>query len=138
MRLFTTLLISLSIAGCQTTQELKGDAGDLANYLRDHTAIKSAEEIAKHKLGSQGNPVRADMPKGEHEYLSSLACSDGSQISYRRLGSAGTGPYGTILDIYNVSCFVNSTLEEYTVYMDMYHPNYKETQAIEGFLFKTK
>lgn len=80
-------------------------------------------------LGSKTAPVRCDMPLGEQRYLDRLHCADGSRPSYIRVGSFGPGPYGTILDGYEVTCGTATSL----VFMDMYHAGYVETQAIPGF-----
>ncbi len=135
MRLITTLLFSIIILGCQTPQKSESNQNLLsfADKFRDKTAIKSPEEISAHKLGSKGNPIRVYMPEGERNYLSKLTCSDGSRIAFRRIGSSGIDPYGNILDIFKVSCFIDSTLHEYTLFMDMYHIENQETKAAEGF-----
>ncbi len=80
-------------------------------------------------LGSRENPVRCDMPDGEHSYLERLRCPDGSQPRFERIGSFGIGPHGNILDGYMVHCGEDET----TVFMDMYHPGYIENEPVEGF-----
>ncbi|RBP53655.1 hypothetical protein [Arenicella xantha] len=92
------------------------------------------EAIAKAPLGSQYNPVRADGPSGQREYLSRLVCSNGMSVAdFYRLGSAGPSPYGFILDMYMVKCDTDAGLVEHEVYLDMYHKGYLETNAAEGF-----
>lgn len=80
-------------------------------------------------LGSRTNPVRCDFPAGERAYLSRLRCPDGSRPSFNRTGSVGAGPYGNILDLYEVKCGGQS----YQVFMDMYFKGYVEKQAVPGF-----
>lgn len=138
MKLLIILLSSFVLIACNTAQKSNNNSMSFADKFRDHSAIKSPEEIATHKFGSYENPVRVDMPEGEHEYLAKLTCSDGSRIAYRRGGSAGVGPYGNMLDVYNVSCFIDSTLKEFQIYMDMYHPKHEENKAVEGFIFSGK
>lgn len=82
------------------------------------------------ELGTKTNPVRCDDPKGERQYLNRLRCSDGKRPAYSRIGSFGLGPYGNILDGYRVKCEGG---EEATVFMDMYHEGYVETDAVPGF-----
>ena len=55
-------------------------------------------------LGAHGNPVRVDGPSGEHEYLARLRCLEGNAPKFERLGSVGEGPYGSILDVYDLRC----------------------------------
>lgn len=81
------------------------------------------------ELGSKGNPVRCSGPPGERAYLNRLRCSDGKAPKYFRLGSYGEGPYGNILDGYNVKC---EEKDPVTVFMDMYH-NHVEKEPVPGF-----
>ena len=77
------------------------------------------EEIAKHALGAKGNPVRCNRPGGERAYLDRLRCQNGRKSKYSRIGSFGGGPYGNILDGYDVKC---RGADSVTIFMDMYHP----------------
>ncbi|WP_194757196.1 hypothetical protein [Aliidiomarina indica] len=90
--------------------------------------------IEQYPLGSFENPVRAYMPRGQQEYLSRLRCRDGSRVSFRRTGNVGDGPYGSIVDVYQVACFVDNELEVTGIYMDMYHKDYVELRAVPNFL----
>lgn len=83
-------------------------------------------------LGSRGNPVRTLMPQGQQAYLRRLICPDGATPTFRRIGNFGVGVYTTVIDGYEVRC--GSTV--YTVYMDMYHPNYIERRPIPGFTIR--
>jgi len=60
------------------------------------------------------------LPAGQQAYLRCLVCADGSAPGFRRISSAGAGPYTTVVDAYDVRC--GGTLQ--TVYLDMYRPNY--------------
>lgn len=86
----------------------------------------------KHPLGSEKNPVRAEMPPGERAYLARLRCSDGKAPAFERIGSFGSGPYGNILDGYTVNCG-NAAPGQVQVFMDMYHRGHVETRAVPGF-----
>lgn len=91
------------------------------------------QEINKHPLGSEGNPVRCDMPSGERLYLQRLRCPGGTHPNFDRKGSVGLGPYSAIMDVYNVECPAADKMEPQSIYMDMYHPNYQEKRAVPGF-----
>ena len=91
-------------------------------------------EAAKHPLGSRENPVRVDMPGGEEAYLRHLRCSDGKAPKYNRPGDVGMGVFGHILDVFDVTC--RNAPQAVEIYMDMYFPDYTETQAPEGFTLK--
>ncbi|MFP4003635.1 MAG: hypothetical protein ACLFV8_07670 [Alphaproteobacteria bacterium] len=91
------------------------------------------EEINKHKLGSADNPVRCDMPEGERLYLSRLRCPGGKRPEFSRDGGTGAGPYGAIMDRYTVKCPDSDEMKPQTVYMDMYHPDYREDRPVPGF-----
>ncbi|GGD65158.1 hypothetical protein [Croceicoccus mobilis] len=91
-----------------------------------NTAIEAAQA---HPLGTADNPVRTTMPEGEAQYLDALRCSDNRPPAYRRLSSGGTGPYGNIVDYFEVAC--PDTTHE--IVMDMYHGGYVESEAVPGF-----
>jgi tetratricopeptide (TPR) repeat protein len=80
-------------------------------------------------LGSIKNPVRAFRPAGQREYLRRLRCPDGKPPKFERQGSIGRGPYGNILDMYDVKC---ESIPPISIAMDMYHPGYRETSAVQG------
>lgn len=84
-------------------------------------------------LGARGNPVRVDGPSGEREYLNQLRCSEGDAPQYERLGSVGEGPYGRILDIYDLLCMAGGRSAQ--LYMDMYHPDIYLHDPVPGFTF---
>lgn len=91
-----------------------------------------AEAEANHPLGSRENPVRVHLPKGEYEYLFLLQCPDKTFPRHKRIGSFGEGPYGTIIDGFEVEC---GGVEPFKaiIYMDMYFPGYAESRPVEGF-----
>lgn len=93
------------------------------------------EEVNKHPLGSEGNPVRVDMPAGERAYLNRLRCKKGGRPKYERLGSVSTlSPWGMIMDLYDVRCAKNKKgPKKFHIYMDMYHPDHKEDRPVPGF-----
>ncbi len=83
-------------------------------------------------LGTKENPIKADMPMGQRAYLNRLRCADNNPPSYYRVGNVGFGVFGHIVDLYDVTC-KNSAPESSKLYMDMYFPNYFETNAPQGF-----
>lgn len=89
-------------------------------------------EAAKHPLGTEKNPVRADMPEGQRAYLSRLRCEDGNAPTYRRVGNLGAGVFGSIVDSYDVRCPGSEPAQTYIV-MDMYFSGYVETHPVAGF-----
>jgi hypothetical protein len=89
-------------------------------------AIRAAEALP---LGSDKNPVRVNMPVGEQAYLRRLRCEDGNAPGFDRGGSVGRGPFGFIVDVYNVTCPGKAAVE---VYMDMYHER-RENRPVPGF-----
>lgn len=92
------------------------------------------EEVESNPLGSQGNPVRCDMPRGERAYLRRLRCENKKAPTFERLGSDGFSPWEQIMDIYEVQCSMNTKAPKtFSIYMDMYHADYVERRAVEGF-----
>ncbi len=91
------------------------------------------KELEKYPLGSANNPIRTDGVAGERNYLISLSCDDNSTPIFKRRGSVGIGPYGFILDLYDVECSVDSKPKNYSIYMDLYHPGFIEHRPVAGF-----
>lgn len=110
----------------------------LARMLSGQSAIhgkkleKAIVAAERSPLGSADNPVRVTMPEGERAYLKSLRCSDGAAPAFQRQGSAGSGPFGNIMDIYQLTCAGGApTTAE--VFMDMYHGGFAEPRPVAGF-----
>ena len=82
-------------------------------------------------LGSESNPVRADMPHGERAYLARLRCSNGAAPQFVRIGSMGI-QHNHVIDGYDVKC-AGAEPAEATIYMDMYHSGHVEARAVPGF-----
>lgn len=80
-------------------------------------------------LGTRANPVRANSPTGQRDYLMRLRCPEGGTPSFSRIGSFGEGPYKTIINIYTVTCHSGQTFE---IVIDMYH-RHREMAAVPGF-----
>ena len=97
--------------------------------LEGDALARAIAEAEKFPLGSKENPVRVNMPAGEHAYLRKLRCSDRNAPKYFRQGSVGAGPYGYIMDHYSATCRGQAAVE---IYMDMYHDG-AETRPVPGF-----
>lgn len=80
-------------------------------------------------LGRKGNPIRCDGAQGQHFYLDRLRDPNGNGIEYQRVGAAGQGPYGRLLDEYVIQ---DGGPLGRSLFLDMYHPGYSETKAPEG------
>jgi hypothetical protein len=93
-------------------------------------------KAAAFPLGSEQNPIRADMPEGQRAYLERLRCSDGNAPAFERGGNVGLGPYGKIVDVYNVKCLTGQPATA-SVYIDMYH-NHVEDRPVPGFTIKPR
>ena len=93
---------------------------------------KSLENIP---LGTKENPVRVQGSKGQRDYLARLVCESNEPVSaFQRAGSAGIGPFGSIIDLYEVICDTDKGAVSHSVYLDMYHGNYEETRPAAGFI----
>jgi hypothetical protein len=117
------------------TVEAEKPPENLLDVMFGQTERQNIDEAAilSKPLGSRTNPVRAFMPEGQHEYLSRLRCADRKRPKFSRTGSYGPGPWGSIIDGYEVSCKDGFSV---LIFMDMYHPDYRETQAVEGFTIR--
>ena len=128
------MLASLVLAGaCATTPE-----PDLERALAGESQVSGSaldRRIAaaeRHPLGSRNNPVRAEMPPGQHAYLRRLRCADGRAPAFSRSGNVGIGVYGNIIDAYRVNCG-EARPGQVDVYMDMYHRGHVENRPVPGF-----
>lgn len=130
MRLVLTLAIAL-LAVPAAAQQTSGSI-EVQTFEGRKTITPDWQAINALPLGDKGNPVRVNTPRGQHAYLSRLACPDGATPTFRRVGNFGMGVYGTIIDGYDVSCAGKSSM----VFMDMYHPDYVELRAVPGFTIR--
>lgn len=136
------LLIALSlitlVSACSTSPK-PSDTSDaeLTDVLGAVFGVRKQPDMTqleKHPLGTPENPVRVAMPIGQHDYLSRLICENDERISaFNRIGNAGIGPYGSMVDAYTVICDTNKGAVEYSVYLDMYHSDYEEIRPAQGF-----
>lgn len=129
-------VVALSLAGCVTPSSSPGDlsfedltGGGRAKGADLHARIAKA---SSQPLGSQANPVRVNMPAGQHAYLRRLRCADGSAPGFERVGSFGPGVFGSIIDGYKVAC-AGGDPKPGVLSMDMYHPDHDETAAPPGY-----
>lgn len=132
------MLRSIAIAFCLiASTNVSAGAGDLDDlfFMGGLKGAKLAKAISiadQHPLGSEQNPVRVDMPEGQKIYLSRLRCSDGQPPQFKRGGSVGSGPFGSIVDVYDVDCGQTAP-GKVAVYLDMYHPLHDEIRPVPGF-----
>jgi len=136
-------IILALLAGCASSGGSSGSGSDgnadvdvIARMMKGQAPrgpLSAAEmaEVEKHPLGSIQNPVLAQGPAGENEYLARLRCPEGKQPFFERRGSvAERSPYGSIMDVYEVVCDAPPKRD---VFIDMYHPGYVERRAVPGF-----
>jgi hypothetical protein len=90
------------------------------------------EQARDQPLGTARNPVRVNMPQGEHAYIRRLRCSDGSRPRVGERHNDGIGAFGTIVDVWPLDCG-EAAPGRFDLVMDMYHPDHDETRAPEGF-----
>ncbi len=140
----TIAILALSLAACANTSiknEKKTQASDvdtanaLSRLLGSDPKNVDEKELAKYPLGSKDNPIRVGSPAGQRDYLRRLVCENNEPVStFNRQGSAGPGPFGSIIDIYEVLCDTNKGVVTHTLYLDMYHGDYEETRPAAGFI----
>lgn len=82
-------------------------------------------------LGSSTNPVLANGPSGEREFLARLRCEDGKVPDVLGRGSSGGGAHGHIIDTYTLRCGATGSTQ--SLFMDMYHGPEREKRAVPGF-----
>lgn len=128
------VVAAIAALGACTTPSASDD-DDLLAFM-DGPDPAEAAQIARqasiHPLGSDKNPVRADMPRGQRAYLARLRCPDGAAPTFERVGSMGMSPYGGVVDGYEVVC-AGAKPTATLIYIDMYHPGHVEPNAPPGF-----
>lgn len=141
--LITALLFSLTACANKPTKTEKVSAdseptdAELAQVLMllGQPQKVDASKADKFPLGSKENPVRVGGPEGQRNYLSRLVCDNNEQVSaYDRLGSSDIGPFGGVMDIYEVICDTDKGVVKHEVFLDMYHHDYVETRPAAGFI----
>ena len=137
IRVLSMAALALALGGGAAASAQDQDvAAALGRMMAGRSAVEGAEldaalaKAKQHPLGSMDNPVRAAMPVGERAYLARLRCADGTAPAYERQGSGAAGPYGNIVDFYEVRCPGAAPAR---VVMDMYHAGYVEDRAVPGF-----
>lgn len=137
-------ILALSLVACANNPEKSGkdskvsdaDTAKALSRLLGGDPVKVDEQkLAKYPLGSKDNPIRVGSPAGQRDYLRRLVCDNNEMVSTAtRQGSAGVGPFGSIMDIYEVICDTNKGAVTHTLYLDMYHGDYEETHPAAGFI----
>lgn len=134
MRTMAMIAASAALAACTTSPT--ADDGDLLGFMDGSDpaeAARIAQRVSIHPLGSDKNPVRADMPRGQRAYLARLRCQDGTAPAFERVGSMGMSPYGGVVDGYEVIC-AGGKPQTALIHIDMYHPGHVEQNAPPGFV----
>lgn len=131
---YAHLLVGLTLltGGCTTASTMGDPFSDMFSGVPTEKSERIAARLADKPLGSAANPVRANMPPGERAYIARLRCANGQAPAIQSRGSTGLGPYGMIVDSYQVAC-VGSSPASSDIHIDMYHPDHVETQAPPGF-----
>jgi len=139
------LIVALTLGGCASTEEPGGselsklgppqqseDVMGGGRYVEPWLSA-AVKDAAVHPIGSEQNPVRAEMPQGQRAYLGRLRCANGQPPTYQRAGNVGPGVFGSIVDLYVTHC-EGSTPAQAEIYMDMYFPGHVEQRTVPGFL----
>lgn len=138
---FAAPIAAFALTGCVTTVAPQTETNTdvyLGRMLSGESAVSGSEldkaiaDASQYPLGSRKNPVRASRPQGQRAYLSRLRCADLTRPEFSRAGNVGVGPFGNIVDAYTVTCEGSEPASQ-TIYMDMYHAGYEETEAVEGY-----
>ena len=132
MRRLLLLGAVAALAGCATAGDSEADFVSMMGGSSASEAARIAARLQDKPLGSADNPIRTYMPAGQHAYLARLRCSNGQAPTASRIGSMGAGPYGSIVDAYQVTCAGASPASS-ELHLDMYHPTHTENAAPPGF-----
>jgi len=137
--LIAGLVVALCAAGCAGAPAKAADGGPQVSteVLKGGQLLQpwlgaALKEAERHKLGTEENPVRADMPAGQRAYLARLRCNDGAPPTWSRVGNLGSGVFGSIVDQYDLRC-EGAHPPRTIIVMDMYFKGHVEARPIDGF-----
>jgi hypothetical protein len=131
---FFTLLSACSSQPQQSEKTSEAELTDALGAIFGERKKPNMAELEKYPLGTPENPVRVAMPIGQRDYLARLVCNNDEQVSaFIRTGSAGIGPYGSMMDAYTVICDTDQGATEHPVFLDMYHADHEEKRPATGF-----
>lgn len=134
LALLPTLAVAL-LAGPAVAQERQSPRQmiDEMGMGPSRAEVRRMVEAARNQpLGSERNPVRVNGPQGERAYIARLRCADGAAPRVGQRANIGVGAFGTIVDVYPLDCGAAAP-GEVRLAMDMYHDDYVESRAPEGF-----
>lgn len=129
-------VLGAALLGAQPV--LAGGDDVFERMMRGESAMQGKEleraiaQAEQQPLGSKANPVRVTSPQGQHAYLARLRCSDGKPPAFQRRGNVGPGPFGNIVDLYDLRCTGGQPATS-EVYLDMYHGGFMEARPVPGF-----
>lgn len=133
--LIPVALLTLSFMSCAGSQESARSEtySDQATKLQmDETRRRVNDNQGSGPLGSQTNPIKCDGFDGAKAYLSKLRGPNGEKTTYEDMGSAGVGPFESLIYQYNVNYPTPGGSKQVQVFIDIDFADYSEGKAATG------
>ncbi|HSQ41348.1 MAG TPA: hypothetical protein VLM37_03605 [Fibrobacteraceae bacterium] len=130
-------LLLFGCAGSKHDTRNEGGMDEATRLQADQEEHRRANDnIGSGPLGTQTNPIKCDGLEGARAYLDQLQGPRGQKITYTDEGSAGVGPFGSLLYLFNVSYPNMGEQVETQLFFDIDFAEHKENHAAAGFLLK--
>lgn len=127
------LVMAMPVAAQPSADDVRLQRMMMGGPILDAPELEKRLAAAADKpLGSRENPVRVSGARAEYAYMGRLRCNDGQPPTFEREGSFGAGPFDSILDRYRFDCRSAGPAPQ-PIFIDMYHPDHIETNAVPGF-----
>lgn len=114
----------------------EGGTDQATSYEMDGGKRRVNDNQGSGPLGSQTNPVKCDGFDGAKAYLEKLRGPNGEKISYVDAGSAGVGPFGSLIYQYDITIPTPGGSRQTQIFVDIDFADYSEGKAATGFTIK--
>ena len=142
-RLEVTFVVTSMIALCscagssgEKAREEGGGTDQATSYEMDGGKRRVNDNQGSGPLGSQTNPVKCDGFEGAKTYLDKLRGPNGEKLSYADAGSAGVGPFGSLIYQYDITVPTPGGSRQAQIFVDIDFADYSEGKAATGFTIK--
>lgn len=133
---FTLILSACAGSSSESKANSEANMDQATRYEEDNTRRRVNDNQGSGPLGSQTNPIKCDGLDGARAYLDRLHGPNGEKVSYTEIGSAGIGPFGSLMYIYDISYPTPEGGKQAQIFMDPDFAEYSENKPATGFTLK--
>lgn len=136
---FTMIVLSLlscagSSGGAQSEPAATQDQA--TSHEVDTSRRRVNDHIGSGPLGSQTNPIKCDGLEGAEAYLKRLHGPNGEKTTYTDMGSAGVGPFESLIYQFDISYPTPGGSKQAQIFMDIDFAGYSEGKPATGFTLR--